>query len=151
VTPPRLLAAAARAQRLAITVICGGEILALRRAELSNGADARREILGHLRKAAVDFDASTLIVEPDGPCSDAAIESGMDVRRVSIPEVMSMFVPKDAPRTQSALFDGIIALAPRLARLVKLVPGTLRVSMTEPRKTVSLLSAALALAVARTG
>ncbi len=148
-TPPRVLAAVSRAQHLVIAVFCSLEIIEIRRFRLAARAHAWRAILSHVEQAAVDFDASMLVVEPGGPCETAANESGLDVTRLAMPEVFDACLPKDVPRTNARLFDRLVADRPRLIRLVRLRPGTLHVSMIERRKTVSLLAVALGLAALR--
>lgn len=149
-TPRRVLAAVSRAQHLVIAVFCSLEIVEIRRFRLAARArSAWRVILDHLEQAAIDFDASMLIVEPDCPCEAAANESGLDVTRLAMADVFDACLPKDAPRTYARLFDRLVADRPRLIRLVRLRPGTLHVSMVDRRKTVSLLAVALGLAALR--
>ncbi len=147
---PRILAAAVRSQHLVITVLSKGEILEVRRHVLPSGARTCPALLRHIREAAEDFDATMLVVEPGTPCCSAATDSGLDTLRLRMIEVKNLFLPSGTPRTHEALFEEILKAHPRVSRLVRLVPGTFRVSLTERKKTVSLLSLALGFAAHRT-
>jgi hypothetical protein len=149
-TPPRLLAAAYRCQYLALTVVCGGEILELRRSRLPTGDDLSKTLLRHMQKAITDFDCTMLAVEPGSPCFEAASNTGLEVRPLTIKDVERLFLPESAHLTQERLFNRLVAEYPRVARFVKLLPGTLKVATTERWKTVSLLAFGLGLAVSRT-
>lgn len=144
------LGIAVRAGVVAIVVLNGRTIIDVVRctvrARETSTTDKHAHVINMIRALAVDYGATTIVVEPASPLLDALRRSGLHPLVMTVVEAKDRLLPKDDPHTHAVLFEHLLCDHPELARFVTLLPGRPCLAISERGKTVVLLAGALGLA-----
>ena len=139
------LAACYRARCLALSIVRGRQVLEVRCHRIPGGYRSRRVLQDLVRGLLSDYAIDHIVVEAGQPLT--TIASALDERTepLSLATAKRCILGAGRPK-HDTLFLKLLAEHPQLQRLVTVLPGTRRIATSERRKTVQLLSVALALA-----
>ena len=140
----RVLGVSYRAHHLALAVVQGPEVLEVRRHEIPGGYRSQARLRTLIRQIVADYAIDHVVVEANRPLVPLARAVAPGTKALSLSDVTA-HVLGSGPHPRQDLFKELVAAQPKLIRLVTVLPGARRIAESERRRTVQLLSVALAI------
>jgi hypothetical protein len=149
-----LLAVCRRVRILGMATVGHGDVLKVRRCYLPGRSDPVQQAI-HAATAvasfAHDYGVRHVAIEPQSNLADYLVDMNLKVTRFSISMTKQVLKPGAEEMSHADLLHHLLDRYPKLTRFVNVLPVSGRVAMTERRRTVVLLAAALGIAAYREG
>ncbi len=141
-----VLAIANRANTVAFVIFAGAAIRDRRQRRLDQARGDKDQFLAEaLLKIIEDYHVTAVVVEPGGRVERAVTRLGHTIRRISFAEAKKTLFPSER-LSRADFFHRLAERFPFVKRLGRSIGATKRLATADPRQTVALIAAALALA-----